>query len=53
MGSERLLAEQQEYDRVLAVLRDAMGADAVANTMAIGAAMPQEQVVEEVLATGS
>ena len=36
---------QQGCDRVLAVLRDAMGADAVTNLMAEGALMTQEQAV--------
>ena len=36
---------QQGFDRVLAVLRDAMGADAVTNLMAEGALMTQEQAV--------
>ncbi len=45
MGSARA-EEQQEYDRVLNVLRDALGADALGKLMAAGAAMTEEQAVE-------
>ncbi|MBV8529961.1 MAG: helix-turn-helix domain-containing protein [Candidatus Eremiobacteraeota bacterium] len=40
----------QERDRVVEALHDAMGADAVANLMADGAAMTQTHAVEEALA---
>ncbi|MGA8100169.1 MAG: tetratricopeptide repeat protein, partial [Candidatus Cybelea sp.] len=46
MGSGREAEEQQEYDRALAILRDGLGADAVANLMASSAAMTEEQVVD-------
>ncbi len=45
MGTARA-EEQQEYDRVLNVLRDAMGADALGKLMAAGAALTEEQAVE-------
>ena len=45
MGSARA-EEQQEYDRVLNVLGDAVGADALGKLMAAGAAMTEEQAVE-------
>ncbi len=41
--------EVQEYDRVLDILRDRMGIDELANLMATGAAMTQDQVVEYAL----
>ena len=50
LGSGRFTVQEQEYDRVLAVLRDAMGAELVANLMADGAAMTEDQAVEEALA---
>jgi len=45
MGSARDYVGQQEYDRVLAVLRSAMGADAVENLMSEGEAMTEEQAL--------
>jgi predicted ATPase/DNA-binding XRE family transcriptional regulator len=45
-GSERMLIERQEYDRVLAALRDELGADAVEQLFNAGAAMSLEQAVE-------
>ena len=42
--------EQPQYERVLAELRCAMGAEVVANLMAEGAAMTQEQAIETALA---
>ena len=45
MGSARA-EEQQEYDRVLNLLGDAVGADALGKLMAAGAAMTEEQAVE-------
>ena len=38
---------EQEYDRALAVLRDAIGADTVARLMAEGATMTEEQAIGE------
>lgn len=49
MGSERLLTELQEYDRALRALREAAGADAVAQAMASGATLTQERAVETAL----
>jgi predicted ATPase len=48
-GSARQYTEAQEYDRVLAALQDAMGAQAVAELMAEGAAMTEDRAVEEAL----
>jgi tetratricopeptide (TPR) repeat protein len=47
IGSAKLYLHEQEYNRVLAVLRDAMGAGPVASLMADGGAMTEEQAVEE------
>jgi tetratricopeptide (TPR) repeat protein len=47
MGSMNLHIQRQEHDRALAALRDAMGPEAVANLMAIGALMTEEQALEE------
>jgi tetratricopeptide (TPR) repeat protein len=41
--------ERQEYDRVLAELRDAIAADELETLMADGAAMTQEQAIEAAL----
>ncbi|MGB8910551.1 MAG: helix-turn-helix domain-containing protein [Candidatus Cybelea sp.] len=41
--------EQQDYARALALLRDALGTDALARLIAEGAAMTEEQAVEETL----
>ncbi len=38
---------RQECDRVVAALRDVMGAEALANRVAAGAAMTEEQAIEE------
>ena len=46
MGSPRPEGDQ-EYDQALAVLRNALGAEAVAKLMAEGAAMTEEQAVGE------
>ena len=46
-GSLRVKGLQQEYDRVLAVLRATLGADSVAELMAAGAAMTEERAAEE------
>ena len=49
MGSGREDGEQHEYDRALAVLREALGANAVAKLITEGAALTEEQAVEEAL----
>jgi predicted ATPase len=49
LESPRGYTEQQEYDRVLTVLRDAMGTDELAKHIAMGAAMTQDQAVEYAL----
>jgi predicted ATPase/DNA-binding XRE family transcriptional regulator len=49
MGSERLLTEQQEYNRAHAALADAIGASALADAMATGATLTQESAVEVAL----
>ena len=41
--------DERQYDRVLATLRDAMGADAVAKLLDSGAAMTEDQAVEATL----
>jgi tetratricopeptide (TPR) repeat protein len=45
-GSERMLIERREYDRVLAVLREELGAGAVEQLINAGGAMSSEQAVE-------
>ena len=47
IGSTSLYIYEQEYDRAHAVLRDAIGADAVARLMAEGATMTEERAIEE------
>ena len=42
--------EQPQYDRALAVLRETLGADALANLMAEGAAATEEEAVDAALA---
>ena len=49
LGSARPHAPAQQYDGMLAMLRDALGPDAVAALMADGVSMTQEQAVEEAL----
>ena len=49
MGSARPHAPAQQYVGMLAMLRDALGTDAVASLMADGTSMTQEQAVEEAL----
>ena len=49
LGSPREPFREPEYARVLGVLREAMGIDAVAEFMASGAAMTEEQALEEML----
>jgi predicted ATPase len=45
-GSERMLIERREYDRVLAVLREELGPEATEQLTSAGAAMSSEQAVE-------
>jgi predicted ATPase/transcriptional regulator with XRE-family HTH domain len=47
IGSARMYIYEQGYDRALAGLREALGADAMAGFMAEGATMTEEQAVEE------
>ncbi|MGA9019113.1 MAG: helix-turn-helix domain-containing protein [Candidatus Cybelea sp.] len=47
IGSAKLYLHEQEYNRVLAILRDAIGAGLVASLMADGGVMTEEQAVEE------
>jgi predicted ATPase/DNA-binding XRE family transcriptional regulator len=49
LGSERMLTERQEYERVLDVLRDATSPKALADAMTSGAAVTQERAVEMAL----
>ena len=49
LRSGRDFVEQPQHERVLAKLRDAMGADKLAALMAAGLAMTEEQAVEEAL----
>ncbi len=50
LGSTRMHnQEQSEYDRALAVLRDSLGSERVAELMKSGAAMTQPDVVKEAL----
>jgi hypothetical protein len=44
LGSGRLFAGEQEYDRLLALLRDALGGQAVADLMAEAAAMTEDSL---------
>ena len=46
-GSAVVLWQQQQHDRVLGMVREAVGADTAAQLMAVGAAMSEDQVVEE------
>ena len=50
LQATRDFIEQPQYERALAVLRETLGADALANLMAEGAAMTQEQAIETALA---
>ena len=50
LGSGRGYPQEKEYDRVLARLRDVLGADAVAELMISGALMTLEQATNEALA---
>jgi predicted ATPase/transcriptional regulator with XRE-family HTH domain len=50
LGSPRdTLYDRQEYERAMAVLRNAMSSDQLANLMNEGAAMSQEQAIDEAL----
>jgi predicted ATPase/DNA-binding XRE family transcriptional regulator len=49
VGSPRTPADQREYDRALAILRGAMGSDELASFINAGAAMSEEQAVDEAL----
>ncbi|MGB8910285.1 MAG: helix-turn-helix domain-containing protein [Candidatus Cybelea sp.] len=49
LGSARSYAEEQEYDRVRARLRDVLGADEVAELMTEGAVMTLERAVDNAL----
>jgi tetratricopeptide (TPR) repeat protein len=49
LGVARWYTEQQEYDRVLAVLRGAVGAAELADLMVAGAEMTEDQAIEEAL----
>ena len=51
LGRTRIVTVQQEYDRALAALRDALEADALAKEMAAGASMTEDQAVEEARST--
>ena len=50
LGSLRQLMDQREYERALAVLRDAMDLAELASLMKAGAAMSEEQAIDEALA---
>jgi tetratricopeptide (TPR) repeat protein len=47
IGSARMYIYEQGYDRALTVLRETIGADAVASFMAEGAKLSEEQAVQE------
>jgi len=49
LGSAREYTGQQEYHRVVAVLRNVVRADELANLMTAGAAMTENQAIEEAL----
>ncbi len=50
--SSPMLSERLEHDRVLTVLRNAIGDVKVADAMACGSAMTREQAIEEAMAAG-
>jgi predicted ATPase/transcriptional regulator with XRE-family HTH domain len=50
IGSPRMAADRREYDRVLAALLSTMGSDELASFMNTGAAMTEEQAIDEALA---
>ncbi|MGP8099170.1 MAG: hypothetical protein ACLQHL_00170, partial [Candidatus Cybelea sp.] len=50
LATGRDFIERPQYERILAVLRCAIGVDVVANLMEEGAAMTQEQAIETALA---
>ncbi len=49
LDSARDFIEQPQYERALAALRDALGAEELGKAMSSGAAMTEEQAVEEAL----
>jgi hypothetical protein len=49
LGMQRETAEQQGYDKLMAALREALGADDIAQLAADGAAWSEDQAVEEAL----
>jgi hypothetical protein len=49
MGSAVVVWQQKEHDRVLRVICEAIGADTAAQLMTLGAAMTQDQALEEAL----
>jgi predicted ATPase/DNA-binding XRE family transcriptional regulator len=51
-GSERMLIERREYDRMLGVLREELGAEATEQLMNAGAMMSPEQAVETAARVG-
>ncbi|MGC9992495.1 MAG: helix-turn-helix domain-containing protein [Candidatus Cybelea sp.] len=51
MGSAQLITQEWERDRVIAALRDAIGANTLADLIAGGAALTQEQAIGEVSTT--
>jgi hypothetical protein len=51
LASGRDFIERPQYERVLAVLRETLGSDALAKLMAAGATMNADQAVEEAFAT--
>jgi predicted ATPase len=50
LGSSRWRHQQQEYDGALAVLHETLGADQAAQLMTVGAAMIEDEAIEEALA---
>jgi len=49
-GKQRYYTEQQEYDKMLALLRKALGENELEQLMAVGKALPEERAIAEVLA---
>jgi hypothetical protein len=49
LGSPRSPMDQREYERALALLLGAMGSDKLARDMNAGAAMTEEQAIDEAL----
>lgn len=46
LGASRHYIEQQEYDRVLTVLRDALGTDKLSKMMAVGALLTDDRALD-------